>query len=127
MWIGYNNLDKKGTEFVYMTDLSITNKNIEETIYIGRKRWKIENEGFNMQKNGTFDIGHLYSKDSTAIKVHYLMIQIAHIIRQMLEKGSKEIKELNIKIKEISQHMKKELISTIINLTVHRKIQLRFD
>ena len=112
---------------MYMTDLSITNKNIEETIYIGRKRWKIENEGFNMQKNGTFDIGHLYSKDSTAIKVHYLMIQIAHIIRQLLEKGIKEIKELKLKLKEISQNIKTQLISKITNLTVHIKRQLRFD
>ena len=119
--------DKKGTEFVYMTDLSITNKNIEETIYIGRKRWKIENEGFNIQKNGTFDIGHLYSKDSTAIKVHYLMIQIAHIIRQLLEKGIKEIKELKLKLKEISQNIKQALISTISNLTILRVVQLRFD
>ena len=115
------------TEYVYMTDLSITNKNIESSIKIGRKRWKIENEGFNVQKNGTFDIGHLYSRDTTAIKVHYLMIQIAHIIRQLLEKGIKEIKELKLKLKEISQQIKKELISTITNLTVYRKIQLRFD
>lgn len=119
--------NKKGTEFVYMTDLSITNKNIEETIYIGRKRWKIENEGFNIQKNGTFNIGHLYSKDSKAIKVHYLMIQIAHIIRQLLENGIKEIKELKLKLKEISQVLKKQLISTITNLIVHKKVQLRFD
>lgn len=119
--------DKKKTEFVYITDLNITNKNIEETIYIGRKRWKIENEGFNIQKNRTFDIGHLYSKDTTAIKVHYLMIQIAHIIRQLLENGIKEIKELKLKLKEISQIITKELISTIINLMVHRKVQLIFD
>ena len=119
--------DKKKTEFVYITDLNITNKNIEETIYIGRKRWKIENEGFNIQKNRTFDIGHLYSKDTTAIKVHYLMIQIAHIIRQLLDNGIKEIKELKLKLKEISQIITKELISTIINLMVHRKVQLRFD
>ena len=118
---------KKGTEFMYMTDLPITDKNIKETIYLGRQRWKIENEGFNTQKNGTFDIGHLYSKDSTAIKVHYLMIQIAHIIRQLLEKGIKEIKELGLKIKEISQQIKKQLISTITNLTVLKKVQLRFD
>ena len=118
---------KKNTEFVYITDLNITDKNIEETIYIGRKRWKIENEGFNIQKNRTFDIGHLYSKDSTAIKVHYLMIQIAHIIRQLLENGIKEIKELKLKLKEISQIIVKELISTNSNLIVHRKVQLRFD
>ena len=118
---------KKGTEFMYMTDLPITNRNIKETIYLGRKRWKIENEGFNVQKNGTFDIGHLYSKDSTAIKVHYLMIQIAHIIRQLLENGIKEIKELKLKLKEISQVIKKQLISTITNLTVLKKVQLRFD
>lgn len=118
---------KKKTEFVYMTDLSIRDKNIVETICLGRKRWKIENEGFNIQKNGTFDIGHLYSKDSTAIKVHYLMIQIAHIIRQLLENGIKEIKDLKLKIKEISHNIKTKLISTITNLTVHRKVQLRFD
>ena len=96
-------------------------------MYLGRKRWKIENEGFNIQKNGTFDIGHLYSKDTTAIKVHYLMIQIAHIIRQLLENGIKEIKELKLKLKEISQQIKTMLISTISNLTVHKKVQLRFD
>ena len=118
---------KKGTEFVYITDLPITNKNIKATINVGRRRWKIENEGFNIQKNGTFDIGHLYSKNQTAIKVHYLMIQIAHILRQLLENGLSSIKELKLKLKEISQQLKKQLISTITNLTVHNKIQLRFD
>lgn len=115
------------TEFVYMTDLPITNKNIEESIVLGRKRWKIENVGFNIQKNGTFDIGHLYSKNTTAIKTHYMLIQIAHIIRQMLEKGCIKLKELNLKLKEISQLIKKTLISTRINLIVHKRTQLRFD
>lgn len=117
---------KKGTEFVYITDLPITNKNIKATINVGRRRWKIENEGFNIQKNGTFDIGHLYSKNQIAIKVHYLMIQIAHILRQLLENGLSSIKELKLKLKEISQQLKNQLISTITNLTVHNKIQLRF-
>ena len=122
------NIDKDTKiAYMYMTDLPISDKNIELTIGIGRKRWKIENEGFNIQKNGTFDIGHLYSKDSTAIKVHYLMIQIAHIIRQLLEKGIKEVKEIRLKLKEISQKIKEQLISSITNLTVHSKVQLRFD
>lgn len=118
----------KGTEYVYITDLSISNKNIIETVNIGRKRWKIENEGFNIQKNGTFDIGHLYSKDAIAIKVHYLLIQITHIIRQLIEKGLKNIKELGLKIKEISQIIKQELISSkFYHKAQLEKIQLRFD
>lgn len=117
----------KNTEFLYITNLNISDKNIEETINVGRKRWKIENEGFKNQKHGTFDIGHLYSKNSTAIKVHYLMIQIAHIIRQLLENGVKEIKEVQLKLKEISLQIKTQLISTISNLTAHKKVQLRFD
>lgn len=115
------------TEFTYMTDLSISNKNIENSIFIGRKRWKIENEGFNIQKNGTFDIGHLYSKNATAIKVHYLMIQIAHIIRQLLEKGSIAVKALKLKIKEVSQIIAKELTSIYLNLSATYRSQLRFD
>lgn len=120
------NKKNKETEFTYITDLSISNKNIEETINLGRKRWKIENEGFNMQKNGTFDIGHLYSKNQIAIKVHYLMIQIAHIIRQMLEKGCVKIKMLKLKIKEISQKIKEQLISKTLKSDEYKKIQLRF-
>ena len=123
--------DGKETEFMYMTDLPITNKNIEASIFVGRKRWKIENEGFNIQKNGTFDIGHLYSKNATAIKVHYLMIQIAHMIRQMLEKGQIQLKDdiekHKIKIKEISLKIKTALTSTHLDLVGNQRSQLRFD
>lgn len=115
------------TEFVYMTDLPIKDKNIENTVAVGRMRWKIENEGFNIQKNGTFDIGHLYSKNQVAIKVHYLLIQIAHIIRQLLENGNVKVKELKSKIKEISFLLKNALISRTLNLEAHSKMQLRFD
>ena len=88
---------KKGeivtVKFQWLTNLKITEENAFELACTGRKRWQIENEGFNIQKNGTFDIGHLYSKNATAIKVHYLMIQIAHMIRQMLEKGQIQLKD----------------------------------
>ena len=39
------------TEFVWITSFKITERNKEELVYYGRQRWKIENEGFNMQKN----------------------------------------------------------------------------
>lgn len=120
------NKAEQETEFTYITDLPVNNKNIEETICLGRKRWKIENEGFNVQKKGTFDIGHLYSKNQIAIKVHYLLIQIAHTIRQLLEKGSVKIRGLELKIKEISTNIKKMLTSKNLKTSQNRKIQLRF-
>ena len=113
----YNLMGGKGTA---LAKIGMAIDNIPEW-------FAVSSEGFNIQKNGTFNIGHLYSKDSTSIKVHYLMIQIAHIIRQLLENGIKEIKELKLKLKEISQHIKTTLISTITNLMVHKKVQLRFD
>ena len=116
----------ENTEFTYITDLPVSDKNIEETICLGRNRWKIENEGFNMQKHGTFDICHLYSKNQNAIKVHYLLIQIAHIIRQLLENGSVKIRVLKLKIKEISKKIKQELISKKIKSFIYTTIQLRF-
>ena len=58
--------DKKTATFNYISDLKITNKNIEDRVIFGRKRWKIENEGFNVQKNGTFNISHLCSRFENA-------------------------------------------------------------
>lgn len=54
----------------------------------GRLRWKIENEGFNIQKNGGFNLEHPYSQDENARKVFYYLLQIAHLFFQLMEKGS---------------------------------------
>lgn len=49
----------------------------------GRKRWKIENEGFNTQKNLRYGLEHANSHDANALKNHYLITQIADIFRQL--------------------------------------------
>lgn len=54
----------------------------------GRIRWKIENEGFNVQKNGGFDLEHAYTTNPVASKIFYYLLQIAHLITQLIEKGS---------------------------------------
>jgi hypothetical protein len=69
--------------FVYITSLSITKRNYERLVCDGRRRWKIENEGFNAQKNGGYELEHLFSHDYTAMKNHYLCIQIGHMIYQI--------------------------------------------
>ena len=80
------------------------------------------------QKSRIFDIAHLYSKNQVAIKIYYLIIQIVHILIRLIEKGLKNVKDMNLKMKEISQNIKQMLILTKqSNLEVHRKVQLRFD
>lgn len=122
----YEKKKNKTTEFMWITSFKITEKNKEELVYYGRQRWKIENEGFNMQKNGTFDIEHAYSKNYNAMKAHYFFIQFAHTIRQLLEKGIKYVRELKMSIKEVSATITQTLTHKIINLTQHNKMQLRF-
>jgi hypothetical protein len=54
----------------------------------GRIRWKIENEGFNVQKNGGYELEHAYTTDPVASKVFYLLLQMGHLIAQLVEQGS---------------------------------------
>lgn len=122
------NKKKKTTIFRYITDLDIKNSNIKEIISMGRKRWKIENEGFYTQKHRTFNISHLNSRNDTAMKNHYFFIQFAHTIRQLLEKGSLLTKSLKLKIKEVSILLLKVLTSNTSDLNkLETNFQLRFD
>ncbi len=94
---------------------------------MGRHRWKIENQGFNNQKNIYFNITHMCSYNYNAIKAHYLFSQFAHTIRQLLDLGSIDTKVFQGKIKEISFNLLNELISQKINPVKNLNFQLRFD
>lgn len=76
-------------KFKWITNFKINEENITKLANNGgRIRWKIENEGFNIQKNGGFELEHPYSKDENARKVFYLLLQAAYSIFQLIEKGS---------------------------------------
>lgn len=79
---------KMDTRFVWLTNLKINECNFEKIAKGGRLRWKIENEGFNTQKNGGYNLEHSYSHNPVAMKNYYLLLQIAHIFNQLMEKGS---------------------------------------
>lgn len=113
--------------FTYITNININDDNIKTIIKLGRNRWKIENQGFNNQKNIYFDITHMCSYNYNAMKIHYLFFQIAHTIRQLLDLGSSFVDNLRGKIKEISFNILTELISSQINLVESKNFQLRFD
>ena len=119
---------KKKTTFRYISNLSVKDSNIKEIISMGRKRWKIENEGFYNQKHRTFNISHLNSRNDTAMKNHYFFIQFAHTIRQLLEQGNLLTKSLKLKIKEVSKLLLKALTSKPSDLNnLETNFQLRFD
>lgn len=88
----------------------------------------IENQGFYTQKHRTFNISHLNSRNDNALKNHYLFIQFAHTIRQLLEKGNLIIKSLKLKIKEVSYFLLNTLTSKTSDLNnIETNFQLRFD
>ena len=53
----------------------------------GRKRWTIENQGFNNQKNQGYELEHVYSENNNAAKNYYFILQIAHALLQLLTHG----------------------------------------
>ena len=79
----------KTTRFRWITNFTLKHKQVIELANQGgRIRWKIENEGFNVQKNGGFGLEHAYTTHPIASKVFYLLLQIAHLIAQLIERGS---------------------------------------
>ena len=78
----------ENTKFVWLTNLKVNKGNITKIAKGGRLRWKIENEGFNIQKNRGYKLEHPFSQSEVAIKNFYLILQIAHIISQLMEEGS---------------------------------------
>lgn len=89
------------TEFQWLSSIRITKGNAEKMAETGRKRWKIENEGFNRQKNWQGSITHTCSWDDQAQKNHYLMAQISDFVKQLyeyyyLEKNGIKKKQKNI-------------------------------
>ena len=75
--------------FAWLTGLPVGRKTVEEIAEKGgRDRWKVENEGFNRQKNSGLNLEHVYSTDPESWKAYYLLLQIAFIFIQLLERGS---------------------------------------
>lgn len=105
----YERKDKEGSitviRFRWLTSIELTKRNLEEMIHAGRGRWKIENEGFNNQKNGIYDIEHLNSHDSRAMKNHYLLTQIADIIMQLYLSWNPSVRETGQGIKNTSSRL----------------------
>jgi hypothetical protein len=75
--------------FAWLTDFPVNRDNvIAIATKGGREHWRIENEGFNRQKNSGLNLEHIFSTDEDKLPAYYYLLQIAHIILQLLERGS---------------------------------------
>jgi len=75
--------------YAWMTNKRLSVANVlSVATNAGRVRFKIENQGFNIQKNSGLNLEHAYSLGTDTLKSYYYLLQIAHLFLQMLEMGS---------------------------------------
>jgi hypothetical protein len=78
-----NGMEEVVTTFSFLVSEPISEINALRIFQICRQRWKIENEGFNFQKNNILHIGHSFSSVGYAAQNFYLLAQLAHTIIQL--------------------------------------------
>ena len=78
--------DKKTQHFCWVTDLTVTPKNVFQIMRGGRARWKIENETFNTLKNQGYHFEHNFGHGQQNLSVVFaLLMMLAFLVDQTLE------------------------------------------
>jgi len=79
----------RSRRFVWLTDLPLSARNAEETANRGgRQRWKVENQGYLVQKRRGYGMEHVYCGHPNGFRVFYILLVIAHMISQLILHGS---------------------------------------
>ena len=86
------NVDHVYTKFMFMSTIKVDASNVKAIFESGRLRWKIENEGFNEQKNGTLKMHHKMNRTYLeATQNYYICLQIAHLIMQLITRAKNSV------------------------------------
>lgn len=141
--------DGKQTRFVFLTDRRPDAERVHEMINMGgRQRGKIENQGFNVQKNCGYELEKAYGYRDHALKNYYLLVQIAHCLHQLMmhmdvnaklmqeedrrafpdaKTGLQAFKSLKALAKAIGEHLRHACVAwKALDRNFARGIQLRF-
>ena len=74
----YSEVEKKTNKQVFfstwITDIEITEENIEELVKVARARWKIENETFNTLKNQGYHFGRNYGHGKKYLATNFALL-----------------------------------------------------
>lgn len=123
------------THFVYLSSLEMDCYSVLELTESGRLRWKIENEGFDIQKHHGYGLGHQFSRGSMlAMKNYYQLMQIAHMINQLFELSSllAEVRGSKESLAHIWLCLVGELRHEVLDVAVlaallARRMRIRYD
>lgn len=129
-------------KMAYITSMEISMTNALEVFNTCRERWKIENQGFNFQKNSALNIGHNFCSKGHAAFNYYLFAQIAHTILQLTcltdivkhwrkKKGFEDdtakttLLKLFRTFKRIFEKIKLDLFEKVMNLYEFKDLRIR--
>ena len=77
------------TTFAWLTNLAVSRDSVIAIAdQVGRLRTKIENEGFNVQKNSGLNLEHVFSQNWDHAKAYYYLLQLGHLLMQLLHHNS---------------------------------------
>lgn len=119
----------------FISNLRLSAHRIQEIETLAQQRWKIENQGFDIQKRHGYALEHVWCRDFNAMKVVYLLIQIAHLLNQLMLKADllgvvKEIGSLktyfNVWLQALTQSWTQTLEQSW-NYLQHSTFQIRWQ
>jgi hypothetical protein len=126
--------------YAWATNIEVTRENVSTIANEGgRLRWKIENEGFNEQKNSGYNLEHAYSEKPNAAKNYYVLLQLAHMIETLIQKGGlltralgRTLREAIGGVRKLAAYLKESLRNHFIpaaalDPAAAARIQIRFD
>jgi len=126
----------KNTQFRWVGNFQVTAHNVLALANQGgRLRWKIENEGFNVQKTKGYALEHAFTQNPIAAKVFYFLLQIAHLLNQLMlhgslfrhafPKGVGSAQNLAWRLLEAWRNVRRPLVDLITHTA--DRFQIRFD
>lgn len=114
--------------FGYITNVHQSLQNATETADSARLRWKIENEGFNAQKNLSYALEHKFSRKSyVAMQNYYQLMQIAHMINQLVERSNQVIEILQEHSKQTIVDLWKKMMAYLTIFESEDNLQIPYQ
>lgn len=120
-----NDEEEKEKQFAFATNFEVNERNYKKLIGVGRNRWWII-QTFNDLKNHGYNIKHVFSYDANAMKTHFAIQLISHLIMQLLEHYEKTKKVFET-IKSLGKNIKEALRNKVLNAENLRDITQPFQ